>query len=500
MRKTMIIVGAGIAGLTTGCYAQLNGYQSTIFEMHSIPGGLCTAWKRKGYTFDLSMHEFVNSASGPFHKMWQELGIIKNQQFHYHDEMFRVEGLHKSLRVCPDQDELLDQLTALSPADAKRSKELVSLLTGPDMMGAVSLKPSEIMTISDKFKILKAVLPSMGTLARYGKKTFQDFVQKFQDSFLRDAVRFIADSPNWPMPNFPMSGLAGWMRTGLTGSGTPLGGSQGVINRVVENFQELGGEIRYDQRVTDIIIENDHAVGIRLKDGSEHRADKVVWAGDGHTVIFDILGGKYIDNRIKRMYDEWIPIQPLINISLGVGQDLSDKPRYLIFELQEPVTLAGQEHRWLTVRHRCFDPSMAPPGKSTAEVWIPSSYAYWEELSRDRKRYEDEKQRIADVTIAALDDHWPGISSHIEVVDVATPTTYVRYTGNWKGSPGGWYITPDNLEMGDSPLRSLPGLSNFYMVGHWTAPSTGTVMAALSGRQLIELLCRHEKNAFVTSA
>lgn len=500
MKKAMIIVGAGIAGLSTGCYAQLNGYQSTIFEMHSIPGGLCTAWKRKGYTFDLSMHEFVNSASGPFYKMWQELGIVKNQQFHYHDEMFRVEGLHKSLTVCPDQDELLDQLTALSPADAKRSKELVSLLTGPDMMDAVSLKPSELLSISDKFKMLKAVLPSMGTLARYGKKTFQEFVQEFQDSFLRDAVRFIADAPNWPMPKFPMSGLAGWMRTALTGAGTPLGGSQGVINRVAEKFQELGGEIRYNQRVIDIIIENERAVGIRLKDGSEHRADKVVWAGDGHTVIFDILGGQYMDNRIKRMYDEWIPTQPLINVSLGVGQDLSDKPRYLIFELQEPVAIAGQEHRWLTVRHRCFDPSMAPPGKSTAEVWIPSSYTYWKELMRDRKRYEDEKQRIADVIIAALDDHWPGISSHIEVVDVATPTTYVRYTGNWKGSPGGWYITPDNLEMGDSPLRSLPGLSDFYMVGHWTAPGTGIVMAALSGRQLIELLCKHEKRVFVASA
>ena len=47
MNKSMIIVGAGIAGLSTGCYAQMNGYQSTIFEMHSIPGGLCTAWKRK---------------------------------------------------------------------------------------------------------------------------------------------------------------------------------------------------------------------------------------------------------------------------------------------------------------------------------------------------------------------------------------------------------------------------------------------------------------------
>ena len=37
--RTVAIIGAGIAGLATGCYAQMNGYQTTIFEQHTIPGG-----------------------------------------------------------------------------------------------------------------------------------------------------------------------------------------------------------------------------------------------------------------------------------------------------------------------------------------------------------------------------------------------------------------------------------------------------------------------------
>ena len=76
MEKRMVIVGAGIAGLSTGCYALMNGYKTTIFEMHTIPGGLCTAWKRKGYTFDISMHMLVGSKSGAFNQMWQELGVL----------------------------------------------------------------------------------------------------------------------------------------------------------------------------------------------------------------------------------------------------------------------------------------------------------------------------------------------------------------------------------------------------------------------------------------
>jgi phytoene dehydrogenase-like protein len=86
----------------------------------------------------------------------------------------------------------------------------------------------------------------------------------------------------------------------------------------------------------------------------------------------------------------------------------------------------------------------------------------------------------------------------VEVVDVPTPVTYVRYTGNWQGSPDGWYITPENMRK-QNPLRSLPGLSGFYMVGQWTLPFSGTVMAALSGRQLVQVLCARNGTPFVTS-
>lgn len=54
-RIRVAIIGAGVAGLSAGCYAQLNGLQSEIFELHGIPGGLCTSWERKGYLFDGSI-------------------------------------------------------------------------------------------------------------------------------------------------------------------------------------------------------------------------------------------------------------------------------------------------------------------------------------------------------------------------------------------------------------------------------------------------------------
>jgi phytoene dehydrogenase-like protein len=499
MEKSVVIVGAGIAGLSTGCYARMNGYKTAIFEMHSIPGGLCTAWKRKGYTFDISMHFLVSSKAGPLYQMWQELGVVhKDQRYHYHDEVARIESRGKSLSICTDPRRLEEQMLALSPADTKLTKEFIRLLSGRDMSGARSLKPAEMAGPFDALKRLAAVLPLMGTFRKYGRLTLQEFTQRFQDPFLRDAVRMFVDAPGWPMPRFPMLVLAGYLKAGVAESGVPLGGSQRVVFRMAETFQKLGGEIHTNSRVKDVIVENDRALGVRLEDGTEYRADIVVWAADGHTVIFDILGGRYLDDEIRRMYSDWTPVVSPVHVMLGVARDLSKEPHLIIFEAEDPITIAGEEHRWLHFLHRCFDPSMAPPGKSVAEVWYATPYEYWEELARDRVRYEEEKKRIADVTIAELDKRWPGFASQIEVVDVPTPATYVRYTGNWQGSPCGWYATPENM-MTQTPLRSLPGLSGFHMVGQWTMPYAGVPNSALSGRQLIQLLCKRSGRPFVTS-
>ena len=73
MTKSIIVIGAGVAGLSTGCYGQMNGYQTQIFELHDKPGGLCTAWKRKGYTFDGCIHWLSGSKAGSsMNAVWQE--------------------------------------------------------------------------------------------------------------------------------------------------------------------------------------------------------------------------------------------------------------------------------------------------------------------------------------------------------------------------------------------------------------------------------------------
>jgi phytoene dehydrogenase-like protein len=493
----IVIVGGGIAGLAAGCYARMNGYRATILEMHSMPGGLCAAWKRKGYKFDISMHMLAGSRSGPFHQMWRELGAVQARRFHYHSELLRMEGRQKELTYRADADDVEQQMLRLSPADEKLIKEFCGLIGGRSMLNAMVLTADELQSPVEKARSMLEILPFIPSFFRYGDETIQNFAERFSDPFLRRAVRSFMDSPAWPMVRFPLFALAGLLSAVSSDAGVPIGGSQSVVFDIADRFKALGGELRCRSRVSDVIVEDDRAAGVILEDGEEIRADTIIWAADGHHLIFDILRGKYVDETVRKMYETWVPTRPLVHVALGVARDMSDISPKTAFELDEAITVGGERHRWLVALHHGFDPTMAPPGKTALEVWYPTRYDYWEELAGRPDDYAAEKQRIAELTIEKLDERWPGFSADVEVVDVPTPATYVRYTGNWQGSPDGWYMTPTNSRA--TPLRRLPGLSDLLMIGQWTAPFTGTVMAALTGRQAVEVLCHRDRRPFETT-
>ena len=96
-----------------------------------------------------------------------------------------------------------------------------------------------------------------------------------------------------------------------------------------------------------------------------------------------------------------------------------------------------------------------------------------------------------------LDKRFPGLAGQVEMRDVATPMTWVRYTGNWKGSYEGWMITTETFMMQMS--KTLPGLENFYMAGQWVNPGGGMPTAVMSGNHTIQIICKKDKKSFVTS-
>ena len=219
------------------------------------------------------------------------------------------------------------------------------------------------MTPLDWARVGRRMLPFASTLAGWGRQSASDFAQRFRDPFLRRAVAHMFGWPGIPM--MVGASLLAYMHRG--NAGFPAGGSLEFARALERRYLGLGGELVYRSQVERILVENGpdgrrRAAGVRLYDNSEHRADHVISAADGRGTIFDMLGGEFVDGRVRRTYDGHLPVQPQVQVSLGVRRDLSSEAHWAVHLLDH----ADPHRRRGAPRGRgeelLLDPSLAPAG------------------------------------------------------------------------------------------------------------------------------------------
>ncbi|HMN62830.1 MAG TPA: NAD(P)/FAD-dependent oxidoreductase [Anaerolinea sp.] len=494
-QKSIIIIGAGIAGLAAGCYAQMNGYRSRIFELHDLPGGLCTAWERSGYTFDGCIHYLFGSGEGrPFHRMWLELGALQNRPVIDHSEYQRITDGDQSLTVYADPDRLEAHMLEFSPADAPLIRALAQGVRDFSRfdISAMYETPKEMLDANAWGKLGLQMLPFVPSLARWATLSTGEFARKFKHPFLRRAVAQMFSWDEAPVMMGLM--LLAYMHAG--NAGFPVGGSLAFAQAIEKRYTDLGGEIYYKGQVEKILTENGRATGVRLYNDEVYTADYVISAADGHATIFDMLGGQFTNRSIRRMYDGHLPTHQMMQVSLGVRRDLSSEPHWVTHLLDEPVLLAGEPRFEIGVKHYCFDPSLAPPGKSVVELIVRTNYPYWQHIY-GRRPYDSEQHQVSDIILDHLERWHPGIHADVKFTDEATPLSYERYTGNWMGATCGWLLTKQTMSMMIRGVpKTLPGLGNFYMAGQWVEPGGTVTLAAASGKNAIQMICAGDGRAF----
>jgi len=496
---TIIIIGAGIAGLAAGCYGQMNGYSTQIFELHDLPGGLCTAWERKDYIFDGCIHYLFGSGEGqPFNQVWQELGTLRDRKIIDHEEFMRVvDGEGKTLVVYSDPDRLEQHMKELSPQDEDLIEDFVEGIRqfARFDMSILQAKPKALMNAEDWRAFGETMMPFVLPLARWGLVSAADLGERFKDPFLRKAVPQMFAWPEIPV----MAGLSLLAYMYTRNAGFPAGGSLEFARAVEKRYLELGGEIHYKAQVEKIIVEDGRAVGVRLYNDEVYRAEYVISACDGRGTLFDMLGSQYVPRKLKKVYDGHLPIYAQAQVSLGVNRDLSSEPHWATYLLEKPLLIAGEEHHQVGIKHYCFDPSLAPAGKSVVIIMLRTNYAYWQRIY-GRRPYDSEQDQVGEILIDFLEKIYPGIKQDIEVVDVATPLSYERYTGNWQGSSVGWLLTKETMMMMIQGMsKTLPGLDHFYMAGQWVEPGGSVPIVAMSGRNAIQLICHQDGKELITS-
>ncbi len=509
-KPSLIVIGAGIAGLATGIYAQMSGFHSRIFEMHVLPGGCCTAWSRKGYIFDYCIEWLIGSGEGnDANQVWHELGALAGKTVKNFDLFNRVvDETGHSVTFYNDPDRLERHLQEVSPEDAALARTFCGDLRRFVKLHVYPfLKPWSLMTWREKVKMIISLLPSFRLFWRNAAMQMESFCSKLKSPLLRRSFPNIFFQDHECFPLLPY--LYNLACAHNKNAGFPQGGSLGLSKSVEARYRSLGGEITYRAKVAKILVDGDRAIGVELADGSRHYADAVVSACDGATTIYQMLGGNYVNKTIEKLYKE-ILLKPkliypgVVSIFLGVngefGDDDAHSTTYLLSE-KDAAALPIASQRSLVVQHRSrYSSGFAPPGKSVLHCTYFTDFKYWKRLRTENKAlYKAEKRKVARFVQDFLERRYPGLRDKTEIVDVTSPATMERYTGNYNGSILAWKSFSEAEDLANTLINvhgmQLPGLRGFYMAGQWIAGG-GLIRAASSGRFAVQFICRDMKRPF----
>jgi phytoene dehydrogenase-like protein len=493
MAKKIVIIGGGVAGLSAGIYAKLNGFDAEIIEMHSVTGGQCTAWDRKGYRFDYCLHWLVGTRKGPFNDIWKETNVINDNvdiiDHEVHTKIIADDG--REFILYTNLNKWEEYLCKFAPEDIKKIKKMCT-----DMRKSAFLQPYSdppgLRKIGNTITSMFSMLPVMILFMKYGRKSCDEYFRKlgFTNESLKYFFNSIFGSRDFSALAFIM--MFAWFNQ--KNAGYLIGGSLPLAGRMTSRYLKLGGILTKRARVKKIIVENNIAKGVILSDGNEIKADYVISAADGHSTIYDMLEGKYVNKKISNAYENWALFTPIVQVSFGINKKIeSDVPVETWLKKDNQIGRTKTTSGY-SIMNYFFDPTMAPEGKSVIVMRFDSPWNLWKDL--DTGEYKNEKEQIEKDAKAILEKRYPGISANIEVCDVATPLTDVNYTGVWKGSYEGFLPSSKNLMDNINP--SINGLKKFYMAGQWLFPGGGLPPAGQSGKWAIQYICKEERIGFKT--
>ena len=492
MKKKVMVIGAGIAGLSAGVYAQKCGFDVTILESHSLPGGICTAWKRKGYLFEGGMHWLAgSSASQPMNKMWRHIGALNDDVKISYCEPF-VEYNHDGtpIRIYRDVDSTERHMIELSPADEKeiknfcnnirKMKKLVEPIT--DIKGVKVTKKNP-----RSLSALLSLLPVISVMGQYSKVSVAEYATRFKHEGLRE---MFSAMPGNEQGIAMLIMTAGALARG--DGGFPESGSLPFAGRIADTFTSLDGRLLLNTHADKVIIDNGKAVGV-VANGEEIPADAVIITSDTMAIerYFDIpLRASWLE--VMRKVTE--PTTAVF-VSLGINADLTSYPERPLIKLKSPIKISDITIGSLLLANYASDPHYSPAGKTALTAQLPGdTYDFWKKLKESGK-YAEEKQRIGNEVIAEISAAIPEVEGNVEVCDVATPLTYERYCGNWKGS---WMsaITP-NTKFKPYP-SVIKGLDGVYFAGQRMMPPGGIPPAMMTARTAVQHLCRDTGTLFIS--
>lgn len=479
----VIVIGSGIGGLVTATQLAAKGAKVLVLERYLIPGGSSGYFERQGYRFDVGASMIFGFGSqGTTNLLTRALAAVNAKletipdpvQIHYH----LPAGL--DLEVHRDYEKFLQELISRFPQEAKGIRQFYDecwqVFNYLNAMELLSLEELGYLTRT----FFQHPWACLG-LARYLPQNAGDVARRYiQDPQLLQFIDMecycwsVVPADCTPMINAGMV----FSDRHYGGINYPKGGVGKIAQTLADGLVEAGSQIRYKARVSEILLDNGRAVGVKLATGETISARKVVSNATRWDTFGQLLPPEQIPASEKRWQQRYQKSPSFLSLHLGVKAEclpIGTACHHIL--LEDWQQMQSPEGTIFVSIPTLLDPDLAPAGHHIVHTFTPSWIEDWRDLAPSD--YQAKKTDAANRLIQRLERIFPGLRANIDYQEVGTARTHRRFLGREDGTYG---PIPRRKLMGllGMPFNrtAIPGL---YCVGDSTFPGQGLNAVAFSG-------------------
>ena len=510
----IVVIGAGMGGLTAATLLSKAGYSVVVVDMASIVGGYLAGFHRNRFRFDTAIH-WLNQCNegGIVHTVFEMIGTDYPKAINQ-KRIKRYVGDYHDYLLTNHPDILMQQLQQEFPKEKagieRFFKDAKALGQNMSLYGS-NIRSTETMKFSEKlphfYKTFRFILPFIKHVRFSGVAGLKKGLNRyFKEPKLHDLFCTEPDLLSCLIP-------IGWAYFNDF-QNPPKGGGQAFPEWLAHVIAFYKGEIYFHSKVTKIILEGKVAKGVEIDHRGTHykvHSKYVIAACDVETLYEKMLPAEMIPSSLKEKLNNAI----LYSSSVTVAVALDCNPALLGFD-EEMIIISSKEisqqdhaggnpeiSEIIILAPSFRDDTMAPAGNGTITIFMPAEmhqHDFWKaEIDKEGNyirgaSYNEHKNKIAEVLIKRVEEKVaPGLKSHILFFDVATPITHQRYTGNKNGTMMGARPGKENMQAKVAHYRTP--IKNLILSGHWAELGGGVPIAVKSGFNAALLVFKDEQPA-----
>lgn len=488
-----IVIGSGAGGLTAALALARGGDRVLVLEQHYLPGGWCHSFPLGGYQFNTGVH-YVGTLGpgGGLRRIYEGLGVTDDLVFcelnpdGYDTAM--VGG--QRYRYRKGRERLTEGLASAFPAESAGVRRFI------DTMFRVEEGTAALAGARSGWDALKAVA-SNPTWLRFGPRPLRAALDAHvKDPVARAVLSLQAGDYGLPPSKAPTALHAGLMAHYAEGAWYPLGGGRAIPRAFLHALRRAGGKIQVKARVERILTEPEaggghRALGVRLADGTEIRARRVISNADPEVTYRRLLDEGLLSLKLRTKLDQtkW----SCTGLSLFLAAEIEpaeyglDSGNLWYFNTPDLETMYDPNMDLETITEfpgmfltvtTLKDPSKRKGKAHTLEAfvlvpWDP--FARWQGSDPESRpsAYLALKARLQDAMMRTVERVIPDIRARTVFADIGTPLTHVHYCNSTRGS---WYGTEKTLgQLGPRSYGLKSEVAGLYLCG------ASTVMHGVSG-------------------